>query len=50
MSYTARNELSDEGLKEILKTCKSLDVLLVDRNKIVEGKDRYANKNVFLFY
>jgi hypothetical protein len=48
--YAARNDFSDEGLKEILKVFKSLDVLLVDRNKIVEGKDKYAAKNVFLFY
>jgi hypothetical protein len=48
--YAARNEISDEGLKEILKKCKSLNVLLMDRNKITESKDKYTTKDLYLFY
>lgn len=48
--YIARNEFTDEGLKELLNNFKRLDVLLMDRNKIKESKDKFAAKDIFLLY
>ena len=46
----AKNELTDDGLTKLISCNKSLDVLLIDRNKVEGQKDRFKKKDLFLFY
>ena len=46
---SARNNLSDDGLRKLLTIFKNLDVLLVDRNNIGSKKGAFDAKGVFLF-